>query len=198
MTDKAPETLEDALAIIASLKTNNAALLAEKKAETDKAASATEQAGTLEQRLAQLEGKVGTLTTERDAARAESYNARVRDKVDPIFEGVNISATARPDVMNRFNADVELNESGGFVSRATGEVVDPSTWVEGLRESAPHFWPASQGGGAAGAGGGAGGHGGVKRIAKSEMRALAGDADRYAKVKADAKEAGQTIEVVDG
>jgi len=147
--EEALAKVEELTAAIDALKANNAALLAEKKQAGEQAQQATAQAGTLEQRLAQLEGQVGSLTTERDAALAESYGARVKDKLDPVFEGAAIAGTARPDVLARFNAEHELTEAG-FVSKKDGTAVEPSQWVEGLREQAPHFWPASQGGGAGG------------------------------------------------
>jgi hypothetical protein len=172
MTDKI-ETLEQALEAIEALKANNAALLAEKREAADKAKQASAQAGTLEQRLAQLEGSVNTLTKERDAARAESYNARVKDALDPVLEAAKVASTAKPDVLARLNAEAELTEAG-FVSKKDGAPVVIDQWIEGLRESAPHYWPASQGGGASGSGGGHGGGGTRVTVKKSE------GIDRYA------------------
>jgi hypothetical protein len=177
-TNEQPATLDEALQAIALLRANNAALVAEKRDAEAKAKDAGNAKGTLEQRLALLESEINTQRTARERAEKESYSARVREKLDPVARAANMHPGALDDVMARLNSTAELSPDG-FVDRSTGKPLVLRDWVEGLRESASHFWPASQGGGATGSGGGGSP---IAPVTVDQLR-QPGGLDAYAKAK---------------
>lgn len=42
------------------------------------------------------------------------------------------------------------NSDGKLLKNAAGDVITPSVWMEGLKDSSPHYWPSSEGAGAKG------------------------------------------------
>jgi HEAT repeat protein len=53
------------------------------------------------------------------------------------------------------DASIEARtKDGKLLKDESGNVITPTTWIEGLKESSPHYWPTSEGTGARGGGGG--------------------------------------------
>lgn len=123
------------------------------------------------------------LQAERDRAdKAETFANQFKDRVlsDSIREAASKAgalAEASDDIILRARSVFSLNEDGVPVAvDKDGQVIygkdgktplSPLEWAEGLRESASHLWPRTQGAGQVGDKGGKGG--GKKR---SEMSAL--------------------------
>lgn len=123
------------------------------------------------------------LQAERDRAdKAETFANQFKDRVlsDSIREAASKAgalAEASDDIILRARSVFSLNEDGVPIAvDKDGQVIygkdgktplSPLEWAEGLRESASHLWPRTQGAGQVGDKGGKGG--GKKR---SEMSAL--------------------------
>ena len=89
----------------------------------------------------------------------EKINAQLRKAA----EAANVLPSAIDDVIYRANGVFNIGEDGsieardkdGNLMKVGKRQLTPDTFVDNLKESAPHFWPPSQGAGATG--GGAGG-----------------------------------------
>lgn len=111
------------------------------------------------------------LAKARDAekARADKFSQRVLDNhVRAAATKAGLHPNAVDDALFRARTLFALNEDGDAVQLNNGEVVmgkdgktpfSPGEWLEGMREQAPHWFPAGNSGGNAGANKGAGGGG---------------------------------------
>lgn len=127
--------------------------------------------GTLNTRTAPLERNIATLTKERDEAIAERDELRGEKRTRTIHDAVRAELTkskvipeAAEDALMLADRVFEIREDdGAIVTRDQVGVtpgVDPAVWLQEMQERRPHWWPASQGGGATGGAGGTGGIGG--------------------------------------
>lgn len=124
--------------------------------------------GRLTQKTAPLERQVQTITEERDTFKAENDVLRgqieTRDRNDAVRSvatEMKVVSTAIPDVEMIAGMYLERNEAGDFVTKADVQGVTPGVdikqFLKEMQKLRPHWWPASEGGGA---GGGTGlGHG---------------------------------------
>jgi len=88
----------------------------------------------------------------------------VEDTVRETALKAGVRAEALTDVLMRANQLFSLGEDGTVEARdAKGNLVKtddlvltPENWIKSLKESAPHYWPPSQGAGASGVSGNAG------------------------------------------
>jgi hypothetical protein len=71
-----------------------------------------------------------------------------------VLDAANVMPSAKRDIISRLKDEAELRDEG-FVGKH-GRPVVLKDWIEARREDAPHWWPASQGGGASGSQGGGG------------------------------------------
>ena len=117
--------------------------------------------GRLTQKTAPLECQVNTLTEERDTARAENdvlkgqIETRDRnDAVRAVATEMKVISTAIPDVEMVAGMYLERNEAGDFVTKADVKDVTPGVdvkqFLKEMQKMRPHWWPASEGGGAGG------------------------------------------------
>lgn len=114
-------------------------------------------------------------------AKAAKFSQRVLDNhIRAAAAKVGLHSHAIEDALFRGRALFALDESGEAVQLdSDGKPVlgkdgktpfSPVEWLEGMQESAPHWFPSKSSGG--GAGGGASGAGGAKTITRAEFNAL--------------------------
>lgn len=103
-----------------------------------------------------------SLTTFR--TRTAAFMGNVRDNEIRIAASeAGVLPGAMDDIVLRGSREFTVNDEGQVIAMRGQEVVlgkdgktplTPKEWVEGVREKAPHLWPAASGGNAGGAGGG--------------------------------------------
>lgn len=127
-----------------------------------------------ERTLADKDKAIATLTSEKaeEASKVTALDRRIRDSaIDAALteaaSKAQLLGTAIPDVLlRRGNFEVENGPDGQPALGADGKPVvktrdgvgvtpglDPASWLSDQKSTSPHWWPASQGGGARGAGG---------------------------------------------
>ncbi len=145
-----------------------------------------------------FEIQINELTTNLENAKkhGDSYQKLFEAKV--IDDGIRDEAikagmlpTAIEDAVLRGRSIFSLDENKQIEARdADGKlavigdknkkVLTTKNWIEGLKETSPHYWPSSEGAGAFG--GGAGPEG--DKLAKLEAAAKSGDVDAYRRIRA--------------
>lgn len=117
--------------------------------------------GRLTQKTAPLERQVQTITEERDTFKAENEALKTQietrdrnDAVRSVATEMKVVATAIPDVEMIAGTFLERNEAGEFVTKADVQGVTPGVdikqFLKEMQKLRPHWWPASEGGGAGG------------------------------------------------
>ena len=135
--------------------------------------------------------QIETLRTELNR-KAEAYaQVTIDTAIQRAASELGVTATALPDVTARARGVFAVDDNGGLVARNSDGTLQfskdgqssltPGEWLESMRKSAPHWWPMSMGGGAAG-GSGVGPNGKMTMEAASRL-----DFDAYKK----ARESGQ-------
>ena len=115
---------------------------------------------------APLERKLATIATERDTAIGEvgvfqkkEKNRNISDEIRAAGSKLKMVPAAIDDAITLGRNVMDVDEEGRIAVRADSgfdEGADPTSWIEGLRESKPHWWPASEGSGARGGNSGSG------------------------------------------
>lgn len=124
--------------------------------------------GTLQSRTAPLERQLRTLTGERDklaeeidALRAEKTQRLVHDAVRAELTKEKVIPEAHEDALFLAERVFEVRADDGAIVTRDNVGVTPgimaSEWLKELQPKRPHWWPASQGGGAGGSAGTGGG-----------------------------------------
>lgn len=118
----------------------------------------------LGQKTAPLERQLRDLTAERDTLQTEVGTLRggmerrdMTDVVRAVATEMKVLGTAIPDVEMVASMYLERDATtGAFIVKADAKGVTPGTDVKGflkdMQKIRPHWWPASQGGGAGGGG----------------------------------------------
>ena len=108
----------------------------------------------LERQVTVLTGKLETVATERDALAGEKQQRRVHDTVRDAMTKAKVIPEAQEDVLLLAERVFEIRaEDGTIVTRDQVGVtpgVMPDVWLTEMHDRRPHWWPASQGGGAPG------------------------------------------------
>jgi len=124
----------------------------------------------LERKIDSLNGDVTSITAERDGLKAQIQRRDLNDQVRAIATEMKVINTAIPDVEMVAHNYLERNEDGKWIVRATVQDVTPGMDIKGfmkeMQRLRPHWWPASEGGGANGGGSG-GGFGGTNPFAEA-------------------------------
>lgn len=124
--------------------------------------------GRLTQKTAPLERQITTLTEERDNFKTENDQLKgqierrdMNDSIRAVATEMKVLPTAIADVEIIAASFLERAEDGTFITKADAQGVTPGVdvkqFMKEMQKLRPHWWPASQGGGA---GGGAGEFGG--------------------------------------
>ena len=101
---------------------------------------------------AELEGKVGEFT-------AKEKQRKIHDTVRDAAVKMKVLDTAQEDVLMLAERMFEINEDGTITAKDGVGVtpgVAPEVWLTEMQQKRPHWWPASNGGGAKGSGAGGG------------------------------------------
>ena len=164
--------------------------------------------GVLASRVNPLEREIRDLTTERDELRTSNETWMQKETSRLIREDLRAAAThkdvgVRPeaiaDVLDIGERLFERTEDGKTVTRDGVGVppgIDARTWLLDGKDTRPHWWPPSVGGGAGGSGGRGGGMGNGNPFShenwdmREQQRILAENPDRAEQL---AKMAGTTI-----
>ncbi len=118
-----------------------------------------------EKKLLKLEEKIGVLSDQ--LGESDKEKKRYKDEYDGLVinteirrqaEKAGVIPAAIDDVIFRSKGMFSLDEDGNIESRdSNGNIrtvkkkpLDPGLFIEQLKDSAPHFWPASKGAGASG------------------------------------------------
>jgi len=145
-----------------------------------------------ETQITELNGKLTTATT-----HGASYQGLFEAKV--IDDGVRAAAvkadmlpTAVEDAVLRGRSIFSLDDNkqieardkeGKLAVTEDKKVLTTENWIEGLKETSPHYWPGSEGAGAQGGSSGPE----SDQAAKLQAVAASGDADAYRALKAKYK-----------
>jgi hypothetical protein len=162
---------------VAGLKATNANLKDEKRA--------------LAERVKTADGRIAELETLMQARDEQLGSLVVDDRIRDAAAKAGLIASATEDALHRGRQVFALDREGRAVARdgegaailgADGKSpLSPAEWLEGMRETAPHWWPPSSGAGAPGAG--SAGHDG----ALSYEQAGQLSPERYARLRRDGK-----------
>jgi chromosome segregation ATPase len=92
------------------------------------------------------------------ALKSQYDNERISGAIRKAAETAGVIPGAIDDVIGRASGVFSINEEGSIESRDSDgnlrkigkKIASPDAFIESLKDSAAHFWPASQGGGASG------------------------------------------------
>jgi hypothetical protein len=101
-----------------------------------------------------------TVTQERDVLRDTLRSRDIKDAVLSAVLKAKVTETAIDDVLMLADRVFEVNEDGTITAKDGMGVTPGSTpegWLQEMQPKRPHWWPASQGGGAGGGNGPGGG-----------------------------------------
>jgi hypothetical protein len=122
--------------------------------------------GRIKSKLSPVEREKAQMATKLQEALGlvEQFQTRERtrnihDAVRKVATEVKVLDTAQEDVLMCAERIFEIDANGNVVTRDNVGVtpgISPKEWLADMTKSKPHWWPASQGGGAKGSGGGGG------------------------------------------
>lgn len=115
----------------------------------------------IQSRTAPLERQLASLTKERDEAlekmtqlQQREVTRTVHDEIRKAMGTLKVIAEAQDDVL-LYDRLFELTEDGKVITRdgvGVAPGLSPQMWLQDMQGKRPHWWPASQGGGARGSG----------------------------------------------
>ncbi|MCR9256277.1 MAG: hypothetical protein NXI16_09300 [Alphaproteobacteria bacterium] len=161
-------------AAVADLKQTNSELQARLDEKSEDPAQ-TARIADLESQLSEMQAKLSEAV----------IGGLVRDAAG--LSGLVPSAVE--DAIARAAGLFTVDTDGKAVRRDDGTPADLSTWLEGMREAAPHWWPASSGGGASGSGSGAG-------LPLTLTPEQARDPALYRRARAESSQSGRPFTIV--
>lgn len=116
----------------------------------------------LERENKKLTKENGELSESNAGFVASDTKRKVHDSMRKARKSLKVLDEAEDDVLN-YSGLFEITEDGGVVTRdgvGVAPGMDPTAWLSEVQGSKPHWWPASQGGGAGGSNRGGGAFGG--------------------------------------
>ncbi len=114
----------------------------------------------IERERDKLKNDVLTLTNERGELASTISRGKIEGHLRKAADGAKIVGTAIEDVIAIGGNLFELNDDGQAVAKENAGLqpgLTPDIWMTDQKEKRPHWWPASEGGGAKGAKDGSGG-----------------------------------------
>ena len=112
--------------------------------------------------IAEKDEEIKKVTAERDESDGKLRTLVVEGALQAAGIEAGVRKEAMPDAVYRGNQiftvgddgePVALNGDGTSEMGPDGKPLTPLTWMESMKEQAPHWWPGDSGSGAAGAGG---------------------------------------------
>lgn len=155
---KKPEEIQAQLDRIAELEAAGGGKIDEAKLSQLVEARLGQKTAPLERQLRELTTNYETATRERDEARSIISRREMSDAVRAVAGEMKVLGTAIPDVELFAQMALERQEDGSYITKqgisGVTPGVDVKTMLKDLQKIRPHWWPASEGGGAGGSGGG--------------------------------------------
>lgn len=112
----------------------------------------------LERQIREATESLNTVTRERDEARGAIARREMSDAVRSVATEMKVVPTAIADVELFAQMALERQEDGTYLTKQGVPGVTPGldvkAFLKDMQKQRPHWWPASQGGGAGGSGGG--------------------------------------------
>ncbi|MGE4486361.1 MAG: hypothetical protein AB7C95_00875 [Synergistaceae bacterium] len=146
----------------------------------------------------QLKGVNSTLeqvSSERDLFKSKYESHVVSDVVGKLALESKVVPTALDDINRRAREVFVVNEKGELEARdkdgnllknEEGDLVTPQRFIEALKKAAPHYWPASKGGGLGGDGAD---NAGTDMEARMAAAAKSGDMETYNRLRRERQKA---------
>jgi len=113
----------------------------------------------LQRQLSQAEKELNALREENQTFKVQNTRRAIHDTVREALVEQKVIPEAHEDALFLAERVFEVTEDGTIVTRDGVGVtpgVEAGVWLQDMQDKRPHWWPPSQGGGAAGAGRGAG------------------------------------------
>lgn len=135
---------------------------------------------------------------ELESTRGQVKRLMVEGNLRQAAAELGLIPSAVEDALVRAMGVFKMSDDGKLIAEENGSTLygkdgknplSPAEWLEGMKEKAPHWFPAPSGGGA---GGGGGGRGGKHTITREQAR----NVQAYRAAKEAAEKAGATLQIV--
>lgn len=121
----------------------------------------TQKTGPLERQIKTITEERDTAVSERDALKQQIERRDMNDAVRSVATEMKVHTTAIPDVEMVAASYLERSADGSFITKADVQGITPGVdvkqFMKEMQKLRPHWWPASEGGGAGGGNGDFGG-----------------------------------------
>jgi hypothetical protein len=103
--------------------------------------------------------KIQDLESSKGKYKSMFQNKIIEDELRAVAAKQGVRMEALSDVLLRGNTVFTLgsdgsvearDSSGALLKNEKGSVLTPAVWIDGLKDSSPHYWPISEGAGATG------------------------------------------------
>lgn len=157
-----PEEVSTQLARIPELELAAEGKIDDKKIDTIVEGRLRAKVAPIERERDQLKTQVGEKEGVIQGFQVKEKTRTIHDAVSKAARTAKILPTAEEDALMVAERVFEVAEDGSVVTKDNVGVtpgIAPDAWMQDMAAKRPHWWPASQGGGAANRGGGANGTG---------------------------------------
>lgn len=150
-----------------------------------------------EAKIANQEKAIAELNGSYEKAQSTVKQLKVEGSLRQAAAEHGLVPSAIEDALGRAMNVFSVGEDGKLIAEEDGRTafgkdgvtpLTPAEWLETMKEKAPHWFPAPQGGGA---GGGSGKGGGAHTISRADAR----DPQKYRAAKEAAEKAGSTLQI---
>ena len=147
--------------------------------------------------VTELNKKIEELETSSTGYKSKYENKVTDVALRQAASGAEVVNTAIDDVVSRGqsiftvdeNGDLEARDKDGNLIKIEDKLLTPALFIEGLKVSAPHYWPGSAGSDAGGAG--SGGIGATDIDVRAKDAASRGDMKTFRKLRAEQEKAAK-------
>lgn len=158
--DEVVEQLDELEDLRARVEAGEGGKVDEEKLEELVEARVKRQLRPVERERDQLKSRNQELETENGTLHTTINNGTIESRLRELATAEKVVGSAMDDILFMGTHLFEVAEDGEIVAREGARGVEagitPDVWLGDMKEKRPHWWPASQGGGAGGGAGGAG------------------------------------------
>jgi hypothetical protein len=158
--DEVVEQLDELEDLRARIEAGEGGKVDEAKLEELVEARLKRQLKPLERERDQLKSRNQELEGENGQLKTTINNGTIESRLRELATSENVVGSAMDDIVFMGTHMFEVAEDGAIVAKEGARGVEagitPDIWLADMKEKRPHWWPASQGGGAGGGAGGAG------------------------------------------
>jgi hypothetical protein len=158
--DKVVEQLDELEDLRARVEAGEGGKVDEAKLEELVEARLKRQLRPIERERDQLRSRNQELENETSGLRATINNGTIESRLRKLATDENVVSSAMDDIVFMGTHLFEVAEDGAIVAKDGAPGIEtgitPDVWLGDMKEKRPHWWPASQGGGAGGGRDGAG------------------------------------------